>query len=422
VKHVAVAILAAALLGGGCKKTEQQQAQKTTSTEGVAAQKRKAPQVDAPFDLKNPPADATRTPSGLILKTIATNPSGQLPKRNDTVMIKYTGWRQESGETFFSNINSDTPMPLNLSSTAKGFTEAMQLVHKGEKAMLWLPPSIGLKDGQPPPGQKAETLVYEVEVVDIQEAPAIPTDTKAPPADALTTKKNGIKYVVVRPGTGKDKPRSVDEVTFNYTAWDPDGRMVETTEMKKRPAKSAPYRQSAAFEEVLEEMTAGERARIWIDAEKLRPQLNAVASGPLCVEVEVLQIDKAAVEAPPTPPDVAKPAGDAKKTAKGVFYKLLKPGKGGPKPKPTDSVKVHYTGWTTDGRMFDSSVIRNEPSEFSLQGVIAGWTDGIPQMSVGDKMRFWIPEELAYKGQPGKPQGMLVFEIELLEIAKTEAK
>ena len=72
--------------------------------------------------------------------------------------------------------------------------------------------------------------------------------------------------------------------------------------------------------------------------------------------------------------------------------------------------------------MFDSSVIRKEPAEFSLQGVIAGWTDGIPQMIVGDKMRFWIPEELAYKGQPGRPQGMLVFDVELLEIKATPAR
>jgi len=83
---------------------------------------------------------------------------------------------------------------------------------------------------------------------------------------------------------------------------------------------------------------------------------------------------------------------------------------------------VHYTGWTTDGKMFDSSYLRNEPSTFGLTGVIAGWTDGLQVMTPGDRVRFWIPEEMAYKGQAGKPQGMLVFEIELLEIAKTDAK
>ena len=83
---------------------------------------------------------------------------------------------------------------------------------------------------------------------------------------------------------------------------------------------------------------------------------------------------------------------------------------------PGDSVRVHYTGWTVDGRMFDSSVIKGEPAEFNLRGVIAGWTEGIPLMSVGDRFRFWIPDHLAYKGQPDRPQGMLVFDVELIEI------
>ena len=131
-----------------------------------------------------------------------------------------------------------------------------------------------------------------------------------------------------------------------------------------------------------------------------------------------LLLAAAAVAQSPTaaPSDVAAPPADAQRTASGLASKVLSPGTGAQHPNSWDRVKVHYTGWTTDGKMFDSSVVRNEPSEFSLQGVIAGWTDGIPVMSVGDKVRFWIPEELAYKGAPGKPQGMLVFDVELLEI------
>ncbi|HMG22160.1 MAG TPA: FKBP-type peptidyl-prolyl cis-trans isomerase, partial [Kofleriaceae bacterium] len=81
-----------------------------------------------------------------------------------------------------------------------------------------------------------------------------------------------------------------------------------------------------------------------------------------------------------------------------------------------DSVKVNYTGWTTDGKMFDSSYLRNEAATFGLHAVVAGWTEGIPLMAIGNTMRFWIPQELAYKGQAGKPAGMLVFDVELLEI------
>ncbi|MGN6104010.1 MAG: FKBP-type peptidyl-prolyl cis-trans isomerase [Kofleriaceae bacterium] len=388
----------------------------TTSAAGSNAtpQRPRTEQVTPPLDLKTPPADATKTASGLIYKKLVTNDDGAAARRNDTVMINYTGWRQGTGETFFSNKSRGQPMPLNLATTAPGFTEAMQLLKKGEKAMLWVPPAIGYKG---PQQGNAETLVYEVEIVDIVSAPEIPADVKAPPATAQAL-KSGVKYVAVRSGTGKDKANHYDTVTFNYTAWDSEGRMFDSTETRKRPAIAPPFRQSAVMEQVLTAMTAGQRVRFWVEADKMQANgrpLPGAPQGLLCYEVEVLQIAKGNAP-PPVPADVAKEPGDAKKTEKGVFYKVLKPGKGGPKPKASDSVKVHYTGWTTDGRLFDSSVVRGEPAEFSLGGVIAGWTDGIPVMSVGDTVRFWIPEEMAYKGAPGRPQGMLVFDVELLEI------
>src|SRR5947207_7376775 len=83
-------------------------------------------------------------------------------------------------------------------------------------------------------------------------------------------------------------------------------------------------------------------------------------------------------QAPPqTPPDVKAPPADAKKTPSGLAYKILKPGTGKKHPAATDSVTVHYSGWTTDGKLFDSSVVRNAPATFPLNGVIAGWTEGV---------------------------------------------
>ena len=81
-------------------------------------------------------------------------------------------------------------------------------------------------------------------------------------------------------------------------------------------------------------------------------------------------------------------------------------------PGPSTKVTVHYSGWTTDGVEFDSSVRRNEPATFPLNGVIQGWTEGLQTMVEGEKARFWIPEALAYKGK--EPVGMLVFDVELI--------
>jgi peptidylprolyl isomerase len=79
-------------------------------------------------------------------------------------------------------------------------------------------------------------------------------------------------------------------------------------------------------------------------------------------------------------------------------------------------VEVHYSGWTTDGNMFDSSVARGRPTQFPLNRVIAGWTEGVALMVEGETRRLWIPESMAYQGRPGAPAGMLVFDVELLRI------
>jgi peptidylprolyl isomerase len=117
----------------------------------------------------------------------------------------------------------------------------------------------------------------------------------------------------------------------------------------------------------------------------------------------------------PAPPDVSAPPADAIRTPTGLASKVLSPGTGTRHPRPNSQVVVHYTGWTTDGKMFDSSVARGEPASFALNEVIAGWTDGVQMMVVGEKRRFWIPARLAYEGKDG-PQGMLVFDIELMKI------
>ena len=117
------------------------------------------------------------------------------------------------------------------------------------------------------------------------------------------------------------------------------------------------------------------------------------------------------------PPDVAAPPADAVKTPSGLASRVLKPGSGTRHPGPTDRVTVHYSGWTTDGKLFDSSVTGGAPATFGLNEVIPGWTEGVQLMVEGEKRRFWIPDRLAYAGQSG-PQGTLVFDIELIKIGQ----
>lgn len=122
--------------------------------------------------------------------------------------------------------------------------------------------------------------------------------------------------------------------------------------------------------------------------------------------------------------DKAAAEKGATKTASGIVIKTIKAGTGA-SPAASDTVKVHYHGTTPDGAVFDSSVDRKEPATFPLDGVIPCWTEAVQTMKVGGKSRIVCPPNLAYgdRGTPNiKPGSTLIFDVELLEIAKAEAQ
>jgi len=118
------------------------------------------------------------------------------------------------------------------------------------------------------------------------------------------------------------------------------------------------------------------------------------------------------------------PRATVRRTALGLAYCMLQegPANAGPVPGPADTVKVHYSGWTEEGEMFDSSVERGEPIDLPLNSVIRGWGEGLRLMTPGDKARLWIPGNLGYgRRSPGAaagspPKGTLIFDVELLSI------
>jgi FKBP-type peptidyl-prolyl cis-trans isomerase len=114
------------------------------------------------------------------------------------------------------------------------------------------------------------------------------------------------------------------------------------------------------------------------------------------------------------PPDVAAVPKDAEHSYTGLASKVIKPGTGTKHPGVYATVTVDYTGWTREGKMFTTTFIRPKPDQFSLGDVIKGWSEGIQLMVVGETRRLWIPGALAYNGVPNMPQGMLVFDVELI--------
>jgi FKBP-type peptidyl-prolyl cis-trans isomerase len=236
-----------------------------------------------------------------------------------------------------------------------------------------------------------------------------PPDVAAPPADAIKT-ATGLATKVIAPGKGTDHPAKDDVVTIHYTGWKTDGTMFDSSVTKGKPSSFPVGRVIAGFSEGLQLMVPGEKRRLWIP-EALAYKGAREPKGMLVFDIQLLDIPTRA------PADVKAAPADAKKTPSGLAYKVLTQGVGGRHPRPSSEVTVHYTGWTTDGKMFDSSVVRGQPSTFSLDGVIAGWTEGLQLMFEGEKTRFWIPEKLAYEGKKA-PYGLLVFDVELIKIVQ----
>jgi FKBP-type peptidyl-prolyl cis-trans isomerase len=133
-------------------------------------------------------------------------------------------------------------------------------------------------------------------------------------------------------------------------------------------------------------------------------------------------VGAAGCEKSPEPPrgtiaplDVAAPPADAVTTPSGLVYRVLVGGRGGPHPGPQSRVVIHYTGWTPDGAIVEGAPIGGAPATFQLSETMPGWQEGLRMMRVGEKRRFWIPGRLAYGDQPGKPRGMLVYDIDLVQ-------
>ena len=237
-----------------------------------------------------------------------------------------------------------------------------------------------------------------------------PPDVAAVPSDAKKT-PSGLASKVLQAGSGSAHPAQADLVTVHYTGWTTDGKMFDSSVSRGKPATFPLDRVIAGWTEGVQLMVAGEKRRFWIP-EALAYKGQRDPKGMLVFDVELISFSESPTQAPA---DVKKAPADAKRTASGLAYKVLKPGVGGRHPKADNSVTVHYSGWTTDGKMFDSSVTRGAPATFPLNQVIAGWTEGVQLMVEGEKTRFWIPQDLAYKGQ-SPPYGMLVFDVELVKI------
>jgi len=357
---------------------------------------------EVPADVAAAPADAVKTESGLASKVLQAGSGDKKPTAADTVTVHYSGWTTD-GKMFDSSVERGEPTSFPLGQVIAGWTEGLQLMVAGEKRRFWIPEDLAYGPVVEGSGRPGGMLVFDVELIEIKEAPKPPEDTEKT--------EGGVAYKIIKEGEG-ETPGDNQVVTFHFTGKTMEGETVQDSRSQPQPPSVPLDKLPPELGGLFKEMKIGEVRKCWLPEPR-------VPGGFIVADLELISV-KDAPPAPPVPEDVAAVPETAEKTESGLAYRVLTAGKGEEKPKDTDTVKVHYSGWTLDGEMFDSSVTRGEPTQFPLNGVIKGWTEGLQLMLVGEKRRFWIPADLAYGENPGggRPGGMLVFDVELLEIVR----
>ncbi|MEZ5897575.1 MAG: FKBP-type peptidyl-prolyl cis-trans isomerase [Parvularculaceae bacterium] len=242
--------------------------------------------------------------------------------------------------------------------------------------------------------------------------------------------ESGLQYMVLEEGPADGaSPNAQDIVDVNYAGTLLDGVEFDSSYARGAAARFPVNQVIDGWTEALQLMSEGDKYRLFLPPELAYGE-QGTPGGPigpneaLIFDVELIKVTSAEGNLKKSEEFLAENAKrqGVATTASGLQYEVLVEGEsGGNSPTDANVVKVNYEGRLIDGKVFDSSYERGEPIEFPLARVIAGWTEGVQLMSVGDKFRFFIPPDLAYgaRGTPGGPIGpneALIFDVELLDV------
>jgi FKBP-type peptidyl-prolyl cis-trans isomerase len=245
----------------------------------------------------------------------------------------------------------------------------------------------------------------------------------APPPDAIRT-ASGLAMTVLQTGSGTDRPHGDDCAIIRFTAWARDGSLFSTSGRHGETSTQCLAAAIPGIAEALTAMTPGEKRRIWVPSELAfaahahhgakMMQGDPAPKSDLTIDLELVRILKAAEK----PLDLKSPPSSAFRTPSGIAILVLAAGTGTKHPSPSSRVTLNYTGWTADGKLFESTVTSGHPAVFFLGTTLAGWREGLEHMVAGEKARLWIPAALAYGDRPVDkmvPAGDLVYDIQLVD-------
>ena len=264
--------------------------------------------------------------------------------------------------------------------------------------------------------------------------PAVKPDISAPPDVAAAPKdaeksESGLAWKVLQAGEGDTRPDRYDIVTMNYIGWTPDGRMFLNSQKPGSKRRGRLEEFILGWIEGVQLMLPGEKRRFWVPGklaygEAVRGEANGDKAdvhpdqpkGMVVFDIELVEFKRGPRPPRETPEDVAEIPKNAKKSKSGLAWRVLQHGTGMEHPTATSRVIVNYAAWTTDGKMFETSLALGRPASFVLETSMPGLQESIKMMVVGELRRVWIPENLAFADQPGRPKGMVVYDIHLLDV------
>jgi peptidylprolyl isomerase len=375
------------------------------------------------FAQEGPPVQVTD--SGLEYQVLQAGKEGTNPVPGDRVKVHYTGTFRKDGKKFDSSHDRGKPLDFLVGAgmVIDGWDEAVTLMTLGSKIRVTIPWKLAYGErgtGTIPP--KAD-LVFEMHLVDVEKGDPLPVFEK-PDADKQKTTASGLKYEVLSEGEG-DPIQPGQGVKIRFMLWNPEGQVVACTEAQDFYIAGLADRLSLGrlrlewLQEAPLLMKRGGRYRFEVPAElcfgdrAISPKLPGNTTS--YWYLEPVAVNKA-------PAFVRPDLENAKKTESGLRYEVIAEGSG-ERPTRTDVVRVHYTGWLANGKVFDSSHARGDPAVFRLDQVIPGWTEGVGLMKEGATYRFTIPGDLAYgpRPPPGSeipPNATLIFLVELIKIQR----
>lgn len=371
--------------------------------------------------------DFITTASGLKYK-ITSKGSGVQPKPGDKVTVHYTG-KLTNDTVFDSSYKRGQPFSFTLGAgqVIKGWDEGIALLHQGDKATFIIPPELGYGSNATGPIPANSILKFDVELVAVTPQVKVdPFDVKG--KDTLKT-PSGLKYIVVSEGK-KDATKAFSgaQVTVHYTGYFEDGKIFDSSVRRGDPIKFelGAGQVIKGWEEGLSLMKTGDKFRLLIPYQLAYGEQGRSPVIPpktnLIFDIELIDV------AQPIKVEPFNTKGkDTVTTASGLKYIVVEEGKkNAVHAAAGKAVKVHYTGYFDDGKIFDSSVKRGTPIQIVLgKGqVIKGWEEGIALMKVGDKFRLIIPYQLGYgeQGYPNviPPKARLTFDVELMDVSDAQ--